>query len=67
MIDQKQKLLLTEDEVSRIFNISKHTLRSDRFKGSGLPYIKIERRVRYKVSDIEKYLDANTVGGHRYD
>lgn len=66
MNNQKQ-ILLTEDEVSRIFNISKNTLRSDRFKGSGLPYIKIERRVRYKVSDIEKYLAANTVGGHRYD
>ena len=67
MIKDLKKILLTEDEVCKILNLNVSSLQRERCSGDGIPYIKIGRRVRYKLSDIEKYLDANTVGGHRYD
>ncbi|MDC0343268.1 helix-turn-helix domain-containing protein [Alphaproteobacteria bacterium] len=63
----KSAVLLTEKEVQEYYKINVNTLQRNRSVGLGLPYVKLGRLVRYKVSDIEKYLDANTVGGHRYD
>ena len=63
----KSAVLLTEKEVQEYYKINVNTLQRNRSMGLGLPYVKLGRLVRYKVSDIEKYLDANTVGGHRYD
>ena len=65
--EMKSAVLLTEKEVQEYYKINVNTLQRNRSVGLGLPYVKLERLVRYKVSDIEKYLDANTVGGHRYD
>ena len=67
MVNDFKRILLTEDQVCEILNLNKNSLQRERCSGYGIPYIKIGRRVRYKLSDIEKYLDANTVGGHRYD
>ena len=65
--ETKSAVLLTEKEVQENYKINVNTLQRNRSVGLGLPYVKLGRLVRYKVSDIEKYLDANTVGGHRYD
>ena len=65
--ETKSAVLLTEKEVQEYYKINANTLQRNRSVGLGLPYVKLGRLVRYKVSDIEKYLDANTVGGHRYD
>ena len=65
--ETKSAVLLTEKEVQEYYKINVNTLQRNRSMGLGLPYVKLGRLVRYKVSDIEKYLDANTVGGHRYD
>ena len=65
--ETKSVVLLTEKEVQEYYKINVNTLQRNRSEGLGLPYVKLGRLVRYKVSDIEKYLDANTVGGHRYD
>ena len=67
MTQINDKILLTEDEVSKLFNINKHTLQRERFNGTGIPYVKLGRRVRYKVEDIQKYIERNTIGNHRYD
>ena len=67
MAPMNDKILLTEDEVSKLFNINKHTLQRERFNGTGIPYVKLGRRVRYKVEDIQKYIERNTIGNHRYD
>ena len=65
--ETKSVVLLTEKEVQEYYKINVNTLQRNRSVGLGLPYVKLGGLVRYKVSDIEKYLDANTVGGHRYD
>ena len=63
----KSVVLLTEKEVQELYKLNVKTLQRERFNGSGIPYIKLGRRVRYKVSDINAYLEKNTIGNHRYD
>ena len=65
--DMKSVVLLTEKEVQELYKLNVKTLQRERFNGSGIPYIKLGRRVRYKVSDINTYLEKKTIGNHRYD
>ena len=67
MINDIKKILLTEAQVCEILNLNKNSLQRERCNGYGIPYVKIGRRVRYRLSDIEKYLETNTVCSHRYD
>lgn len=53
--------LLTAEEVSPIVGKTVDALRQDRYKGRGLPYIKLGGLIRYRASDIEAYLEANTI------
>ncbi len=59
--------LLSEKEVQEIYKLNARTLQRDRVLGRGIPYVKIGRRVRYKRSDIEKYIKRHTVGDYSYD
>lgn len=52
---------LNEVEVSKMLGISLSTLRSNRSKKKGLPFIKIGRSVRYRLSDIQKYMEEHKV------
>ena len=65
--DKKSVVLLTEKEVQELYKLNLKTLQRERCNGSGIPYVKLGRRVRYKVSDINAYLEKKTVGNHRYD
>ena len=46
--------LLTETEVAEMLNISVNTLKKHRCTKRGLPYVKIERRVRYDLDEINR-------------
>ena len=59
--------LLSEKEVENNYKINARTLQRERSMGIGMPYVKLGKRVRYKRSDVEKYIDQHTVGDHRYD
>ena len=58
---QERDRLLTETEVSEMTKLTLSTLRSHRLKGRGLPYVKIEKSVRYRLSDVLEYLERHTV------
>jgi predicted DNA-binding transcriptional regulator AlpA len=49
--------LLDEAEVSKVIGRSVPTLQKDRVQGSGPPYIKFGRQVRYRPSDVQAWLD----------
>jgi hypothetical protein len=51
----------TEVEVSEITRISLSTLRNDRFKRTGIPYVKIGRSVRYNLSDGIDYMESRKI------
>lgn len=53
--------LATPDEVAAHMHTTTASLAQDRYKGMGVPYIKVGRRVLYRWNDVQAYLDANTV------
>ena len=61
------KILLTENEVEEFYGINKRTLQRERVYQTGIPYVKIGKRVRYKRSTVDQYIQDNTVGDYRYD
>jgi hypothetical protein len=54
MLDQ----LLSDWDVERITRRARSTLQKDRVVGSGPPFVRIGRLVRYRQSDVQAYLDA---------
>ena len=59
--------LLTEHEVEQFYGINKRTLQRERAFNTGIPYVKLGKRVRYQRSTIDQYIKNNTVGGYRYE
>lgn len=53
--------LMDENELADYLGITANKLQRDRWAGTGLPYIKIGRCVRYRRSDVEAYLASHTV------
>lgn len=59
---QKPTRLLTAEEAAEFLGIAHQTLSVWRSTGRyDLPYIKVGRNVRYRLSDLEAFLAANTV------
>jgi len=52
--------LLTETQVSTMFNIAVNTLRYWRQCGEGPNYIKMGRLVRYHAAELESYIQRKT-------
>ncbi|MGY4709072.1 helix-turn-helix domain-containing protein [Mycolicibacterium sp. CBM1] len=50
-------MLLTAKEVAEYLSISVEALAQDRFRGDGIPFVKIGSRVRYRLSSLLAYLD----------
>lgn len=53
--------LLTEREVAQILGVKPQSLAVWRLRGKNLPFLRVGRLVRYRKSDIEKWLDSQTV------
>ncbi|MGD8843670.1 MAG: helix-turn-helix domain-containing protein [Gammaproteobacteria bacterium] len=50
--------LLTTREAARLLGVSKAFLERDRWAGARIPFIKVgSRAVRYRMSDLNAYLD----------
>ena len=55
--------MLDEKQTAGALKVSVALLRKNRSKGIGCPYVKIGRRVVYRVQDVNEYLTARTVRG----
>lgn len=51
---------LTEKQVSIVTSIPVKTLQGMRIKGNGIPFIKINRLVRYDIAAVHKFMDQQT-------
>jgi predicted DNA-binding transcriptional regulator AlpA len=58
MIDR----LLTQNQVVDWTGMSSAWFEQCRFKGTGIPYIKIGRSVRYRTSDVQRWIDGHVIG-----
>lgn len=54
--------LLNTKQASKLLGIDSKSLANSRYSGVGIdiPYIKIGRAVRYKLSELEAYIDSHT-------
>jgi predicted DNA-binding transcriptional regulator AlpA len=52
--------LLSDRDVERITGRARSTLQKDRVIGTGIPFVRIGRLVRYRQSDVRAFLDALT-------
>lgn len=53
--------LVTEIEAAQITGRAVQTMRNDRHKCRGLPYIKLGRSVRYSLKDIQAYIQKKRI------
>jgi predicted DNA-binding transcriptional regulator AlpA len=56
-----QQRYIDEKEVSRITGRGLQTLRNDRHRGRGLPYIKMGRSVRYSFEDVINFMESRKI------
>ena len=50
-----------EQEVSKITCRALQTLRNDRHRGRGIPYIKVGRQVRYNLKEVIEFMESHRV------
>jgi len=50
-----------EKEVSRITGFALPTLRNDRHRGRGIPYVKRGRSVRYRLDEVIEYMESHKI------
>ena len=48
-------VFLTENQLADRWQVSTKKLQADRWKGVGVPYVKISRSVRYRLREIRAY------------
>lgn len=57
-----ERKLFTPQEMSKLTAIPVTTLAQWRYRGRGLPYLRIGRLIRYDAADVETYLQSCRVG-----
>jgi len=53
---------ISPDEAAQRLGWHPRTLANARWRGSGPPYVKVGGRVRYRLTDLAAWLDAQAVG-----
>lgn len=62
MVGNTKNTMLNEVETAEFLGMAKQTLAVWRCTGRyGLPFVKVGRSVRYRLSDLEKFLASRTV------
>lgn len=54
-------VFITDEELAKLSGLSRSYWQKSRVKGGGCPFIKIGRSVRYKLSDVELFLETRKV------
>lgn len=60
-MEKTTDVYLTDVQVAKLTGRGLSTIRNDRFYGRGFPYIKFNRTVRYRLSDVHAYMEAHKV------
>lgn len=61
MQDSNTDRLLSRIEVEDRFGITKRFLEVSTMRGTGPKFVRIGRSVRYRIKDLEAWIDDNTV------
>jgi len=52
-------LFVSEEELERLFGLSRSYWQKNRVRGGGIPFYKIGRSVRYRLSEVEAFFESN--------
>jgi hypothetical protein len=55
--------VMSTGELAPVLGITTGALAQDRYRGCGIPYVKLGRRVRYLRADVARYLVNHRTGG----
>jgi len=55
-----ERVLLTPETVAHCLDLQPKTLEAWRRAGQELPFVKLGRRVKYRLSDVLGFIDRNT-------
>jgi excisionase family DNA binding protein len=58
---EKMGELLTTEETAAYLGVKPQSLAIWRLRGENLPFVKVGRLVRYRRSDVEKWIESRTV------
>lgn len=50
--------LLPEGAVAKLLNVSVYKLQRDRCRGTGIPFVRLGRMIRYRQSEVRAYVDG---------
>ncbi len=64
-IDDPRLITLSEEEAAPILGFTVATLRKHRWERKPPTFLKVGRKIRYRLSDLQEYLDACTVKPQR--
>ena len=53
------EVLLDQVQVARILNTTEKFLEGRRYRGGGVPFVRIGRLVRYRRQDVERFISDN--------
>lgn len=56
-----QNRYLTTDEVASLTGLAPQTLHNHRHRGIGIPYVKLQRAVRYSLSDVLDFMHSKRI------
>jgi hypothetical protein len=60
-LNPSRPLYVSEKKISQLYDIPLPTLRNQRRRGVGLPYVKHGRLVRYSLRDVEVFFEARKI------
>jgi predicted DNA-binding transcriptional regulator AlpA len=61
-----QTRYINENQLADLTGIALSTLRNNRSKGQGIPYIKLGRSVRYDLQDVIEFMEAHKIRTEKY-
>jgi hypothetical protein len=61
LIDLREDVFLTEKDLAKRHQRTPKTLRNDRCRGGYIPFVKIGRHIRYRLSDVLSYEQARVM------
>lgn len=54
--------IATPPQVAKVVQTTVDALAQDRYRGRGIPYVRIGRRIRYLRADVLQFLQDNKIG-----
>jgi hypothetical protein len=60
-LDKGECLVMDDHQAAKFLGMSVHTLRKHRTQGVGARYCKLGRLVKYRLADLEAYIEKSAV------